>query len=249
MYSPLEQFKVNPIVRLYNEWLDITITNHTVYMLTGVILIIIIYKFSIKDNNKLVKGRWGWLIEKFYREVESIVVGILPGTKGKYIPLGIILFTFILFNNLIGIIPYSYTTTAQFIMTLVMSLSIMIGVTLIGLSIHKFRFLNIFIPSGLNEGKIKLIIPLIFVIEVISYLIRVLSLSVRLSANLLSGHTLLKIVANYGLKYTLSLPLLLILPVSLLSAIFLLEIAVSVIQAYVFTLLTLTYISNVYYTH
>ena len=259
MNSPLEQFQVTPIIRLYNEWIDLTISNHTIYMVIGVIIGIIIYRSSIVMDMRIVRSRWGIMIERFYKEVEGVVIQLLPEVGGRYIPLGIIIFTFILMNNLLGIIPYSYTTTAHFIMTITMSLSIMIGVTIIGISIHKFKFLNIFVPSGLNKGgnhpsgggyfTIRFIIPLIFLIEVISYLIRILSLSVRLSANLLSGHTLLKIVANYGLKFTISLPILLILPISLLSAIFLLEIGVSFIQAYVFSLLTITYISNVHHSH
>ena len=134
-------------------------------------------------------------------------------------------------------------------MTITMSLTIMIGVTLIGLTKHKLKFFYLFVPGGLNKGGLKYLIPFIFLIELVSYLIRVISLSVRLSANLISGHSLLKIIANFGLKYTISLPILMLLPLGLLSLIYLLEIAVSIIQAYVFTLLTTTYIKDTELLH
>lgn len=184
-----------------------------------------------------------------YIKIEEIVKEMIPGEYRRYIPFSIIIFLFILTNNVIGLIPYSFTTTAHFIMTITMSLTIMIGVTIIGITKHKFKFINLFIPQGLNEGFIKFIIPLIFFIEILSYLIRVISLSVRLSANLMSGHTLLKIIANFGLKYSLAFPILLIIPIGLLIAIYLLEIGVAIIQAYVFTLLTTTYIRDTELLH
>lgn len=248
-FSPLEQFKINPIIRIYNNWFDLTISNSTIYLLLGIVLIIIIINYNINNNLLLLKSRWGFMIEKLYLEVEGLVKNVLPLDFKNYLPLTFILFLFILINNLIGLVPYSFTTTSHFIVTLLFSLSIMIGVTLIGISIHKFKFFHLFIPSGLNKGGIKFVIPLIFSIEIISYLIRVISLAVRLTANLLSGHTLLKILANFGLKYTISFPILIILPISLLSCVFLLEIGVSIIQAYVFTLLTITYISDMYKSH
>lgn len=249
MNTPLEQFIINPIIRINNNWVDITITNLTIYLIIAISIIFIIFNITIIKDNKLIKNRWGYLIERLYIEIENILKDMLPKDYIKYIPLTIIIFLFVLINNIIGLIPYSFTTTAHFIMTITMSLTIMIGVTLLGIFKHKHNFIFLFIPSGLNKGGIKFIIPLIFFIEILSYLIRVISLSVRLSANLISGHTLLKIVANFGLKYTISLPILLIFPIALLSAIYLLEIGVAIIQAYVFTLLTTTYIKDTELLH
>lgn len=249
MYSPLEQFIIRPIIRINNNWIDITISNITIYIIIAVSILFTIFNINFKIDNKIIKTKWGYLIEKLYVEIENILKDMLPKDYKKYIPLAIILFLFILTNNLIGLVPYSFTTTAHFIMTITMSLTIMIGVTLIGIFKHKYKFILLFVPSGLNKGGIKFIIPLIFFIEILSYLIRVISLSVRLSANLISGHTLLKIVANFGLKYTISLPILLVFPIALLSAIYLLEIGVAIIQAYVFTLLTTTYIKDTELLH
>lgn len=248
MFSPLEQFLIIPILRINNEWLDLTISNSTLFLIIAISLIIgVFYKYIF--NNILIKNRSGYIIEKLYVEVNNIVKDMIPGEYKRYIPFAIILFLFILSNNLLGLIPYSFTTTSHIIMTLTMSLSIMIGVTLIGLFKHKFKFFTLFLPSGLNQGGVKVLIPLIFFIEIISYLIRVISLSVRLSANLISGHTLLNIIANFGIKYSFSIPILVIIPISFLSAVYLLEIAVALIQAYVFTLLTTTYIKDTELLH
>ncbi|PJF20191.1 ATP synthase F0 subunit a (mitochondrion) [Paramicrosporidium saccamoebae] len=248
MNTPLEQFLIKPIFRIYNNWIDFTITNSTIYLIIGISLILIIFNLAFKDN-KLIKGRWGLVLETTYKKIEEIAKEMIPGEYKRYIPFTIILFLFILTNNLIGLVPYSFTTTAHFIVTITLSLTIMIGVTIIGVVKHKFNFINLFIPQGLNQGFLRLMIPLIFFIEVLSYLMRVISLSVRLAANLLSGHTLLKIIANFGLKYTISFPILLILPLGLLSAIYVLEIGVAIIQAYVFTLLTTTYIKDAELLH
>lgn len=249
MISPLEQFIIKPIVRIYSNWYDLSISNSTIYTFFSIFLIFGLYYITIVKDNKIIKNRWGYSIEILYKKIEEVGKDMLPFVYKKYIPLIINIFLFILLNNVIGLIPYSFTTTAHFIFTLTMSLTIIIGVTFIGFSKHKIYFFKLFIPKGLDKGGVKILIPLIFFIEIISYLIRIISLSVRLTANLMSGHTLLKIVANFGLKYSLSFPLLLIIPISLLSAIFLLEIGVAIIQAYVFTLLTATYIKDTELLH
>lgn len=248
MLSPLEQFTIRPILRIGGEWWDLSITNSTLYIAIAIAIIIGLISINM-NNSRLLKNRYAYMIEVLYTQVEGIIKEMIPGIYTKYIPLITGLFLFILVNNIIGLIPYSFTTTAHIVMTMTMSIAIMVGVTLIGITKHKFSFIQLFIPQGLNEGLVKLLIPLIFSIEVVSYLIRVVSLSVRLTANLMSGHTLLKILANFGLKYTLFFPILLILPVSLLSAIYILEIGVAVIQAYVFTLLTATYIKDTELLH
>lgn len=240
MYSPLEQFTLLPIFRIYNNWLDFSITNSTIMAIIGYIVLLSIFTLW-KKNRKIIKNRYEILIEETYKKIEELTKEMLPGLYKKYIPLIINLFLVIMISNVLGLIPYSFTITAQFIVSLTFSLSIIIGVTLLGIFKHKFKFILLFVPKGLNQGYIKLLIPLIFFIEIVSYLIRIISLSVRLSANLISGHTLLKILASFGYKLP---PIFYLLPVLFLSCIFILEIAVAFIQSYVFTLLTLTYIKD-----
>lgn len=250
MRNPLEQFKITPIIRIYNEWIDITITNSTIMLLISVLTIIIITSSGF-NNNKIIVNKWERVFELIYKGVQEIVKSIIPGRENeKYIPLIINIFLFILLNNILGLIPYSFTTTSHMAITLTISLTIIIGVTFIGFKKYSIGFLKIFIPSGLNKGKIKYMIPLIFIIELISYLTRIISLSVRLTANMMSGHTLLKIIANFGLQYTNFYPyFFVIIPLFLLIPVILLELGVAIIQAYVFTMLTASYIKDAELLH
>lgn len=249
MYSPLEQFKIVSFLRIFNNWVDLSITNSSFFLFFSLLAIISLISGSAR-NNKIISNKINYIFEILYTKVEEIVSDIIGKRFNNYIPFAISLFLFIAFSNLIGLVPYSFTTTSHIIITLTMSLTIIIGITIIGFMRHSIRFFTLFVPSGLNQGATKFILPLIVFIEIISYLSRIISLSIRLSANLTSGHTLLKILANFGLKYTFFYPyILLILPIGVLSLLFILEIGVSLIQAYVFTLLTLTYIKDVELLH
>jgi ATP synthase subunit 6 len=253
--SVLEQFRINPLLRIYNNYMDLTITNSTIYILISIILIYIMMKISLLaiKSRIIINNNLFTLIKISFIKTESIIIDLMnnPIIASKYIPFLLTLFLFILFNNFLGLIPYSFTTTSHIILTLFFSLSIMIATTYIGIKKHNLiKFLGMFIPKGLNEGKIKYLIPLIFIIELISYLFRIISLSVRLTANLLSGHTLIKILSSFGLKYTFFKPyVLLLIPILILFFLFILEFAVSLIQAYVFTLLTTIYIKDAELLH
>jgi ATP synthase subunit 6 len=237
IYSPLEEFNIYDIIRNNNKLYDLTISNMTIFIIINITIIL----YIIYRNRKIKNNKWNIVIRLIYTKLEEMNKDFLSFTK--FIPFIFYLFIFILINNLIGIIPYSFTTTSHFIITTTMSLSIIIGITIIGIYKHSIKFLNLFIPSGLT---IKAIIPLIFIIEIISYLSRIVSLSVRLSTNMISGHILLHLIASFGIL----LPLLFyFIPIISLFPFFILEIGVCVIQAYVFTLLTISYIKDVYYLH
>lgn len=248
MYNPLEQFTITPLIRIYNDWIDFTISNSTIMLLISVLSILFL---TSTINNNILGNKWSRFIELAYISLQDIVTSMLPGRKNeKYIPLIINIFFFILLNNLIGLIPYSFTTTSHIAITLTFSLSIIIGVTFLGFKKHSIGFFRLFIPSGLNKGFIKFLIPLIFIIELISYLTRIISLSVRLTANMMSGHTLLKIIANFGLQYTFFYPYFFVLiPFLILLPVVILELGVAIIQAYVFTMLTASYIKDAELLH
>lgn len=250
MYNPLEQFTITPLIRIYNDWIDLTITNSTIMLLISVFAIFLITSSQLFCHNIIV-NKWERFVEVLYLKIEEITTSMLSGKSNeKYIPLIINIFLFILLNNLIGLIPYSFTTTSHMAITLTLSLSIIIGVTFIGFKKHSIGFFNLFIPSGLNKGFIRILIPLIFVIEIISYLTRIISLSVRLTANMMSGHTLLKIIANFGLQYTYFSPYVFVLiPLLILIPVVILELGVAIIQAYVFTMLTVSYIKDAELLH
>ena len=250
MYNPLEQFTITPLIRIYNDWIDFSITNSTIMLLISVFSIFLLTTNAL-FNNKIIVNKWQRFIELSYKALQEIVVSILPGKSNeKYIPLIINIFYFILLNNIIGLIPYSFTTTSHMAITLTLSLAIIIGVTFIGFKKHSLGFFNLFLPSGLNKGFIRILIPLIFLIEFISYFTRIISLSVRLTANMMSGHTLLKIIANFGLQYTSFYPYVFVLiPLLILIPVVILELGVAIIQAYVFTMLTASYIKDAELLH
>lgn len=232
MYSPLEQFKVEGYLMNY---FNILISNHNIYLLISSILLIIILEMTFLKK-KIIQNRVKTILLNLWMNINTAF------DYNKYKPFLFSLFLFILINNLFGLIPYSFATTSQLIFTFTLSITIWISVTLIGLFKHGFSFFTLFIPSGVPS----LLLPFIFLIEIVSYLSRILSLAVRLSCNIISGHCLLTILSSLGLLLP---PFLLFFPILFLTGIFILELAVSFIQAYVFTLLTLTYIKDVEYLH
>jgi F-type H+-transporting ATPase subunit a len=171
------------------------------------------------------------------------------GNEGRpYFPVIFTLFMFVLFSNLLGLIPYSYTTTSQIVVTFALALAIFVGVTLIALVKHGFHFFSFFVPSGAP----KALIPFLVVIEVISYFVRPVSLSVRLFANMLAGHTMLKVFAGLAVMIASAggvaaagsvLPLIAIIGLTGL------EVLVAVLQAYVFTILTCMYLNDALHLH
>src|SRR5216684_3154078 len=158
------------------------------------------------------------------------------------------LFFFILIVNLTGNIPYSYTITTSVIVTIGLSFTILTGVTILGLYLHKLNFFSYFVPSGTPLA----LVPLLVVIETVSYLARALSLGIRLFANMVAGHSLLKILSTFLYQMFSSsyiFALLTLLPFALFLALCGLEVAVSIIQAYVFVLLVMSYIKDAIYLH
>lgn len=236
MKSPLEQFSIKNIIILKNDWIDISISNSNILMILSISIIIIIMKLN--NNDLLVSNKISYVINKMIGFIVGLIMEVLTVKGNKYLPWLLTLFMFILMNNLLGLIPYSFTTTSQIIITTVLSTTIMIGVTIIGLKNLKLKFFKLFIPSGIPIG----IIPLIFIIELISYLSRIISLSVRLSANMISGHTILSIISTFGYKLSLIPQIIILLPI--IGLIYILEIGVGIIQAYVFIILTATYIKD-----
>lgn len=243
--NPLEQFKLKVIYRVHNKYLDLSLTNSSIIIILSVLIIIILLNNS--NNNKIINNKWEIIIENIYNKIDTMVKEMIG--KSKYLPLIFTLFFFILTNNILGLIPYSFTTTSHLIINLTMSLSIIIGITLIGIYKHSYKFFNLFIPSGLSKGPTKFLIPLIFLIEFISYLSRIISLSVRLTANMLSGHIMLNLIASFGYKLILFVPFLFFVPITILFPFILLELGIAFIQSYVFVVLTCAYLKDVEHLH
>ncbi|MGB2209061.1 MAG: F0F1 ATP synthase subunit A, partial [Candidatus Puniceispirillaceae bacterium] len=180
MHSPVEQFTIKVLFALNLFGYDISFTNSALFMVLAIAVSCGFLVFAMRPAS-IVPGRMQGLAEMMYEFVAEMVRSNVGNEGRPYFPFIFTLFMFILFSNLLGLIPYSYTVTSQIVVTFAMALFIFIGVTIIAVVKHGFHFFSFFIPSGAP----KALLPLIFVIEVISYFIRPVSLSVRLFANML----------------------------------------------------------------
>ncbi|MFB3135598.1 MAG: F0F1 ATP synthase subunit A, partial [Rhodospirillales bacterium] len=192
--------------------------------------------------HRLVPGRWQSMAELSYEFIASMVRENV-GTEGRpYFPFIFSLFMFILFANLIGLVPYSFTFTSHIIVTFAMAITVFLGVTVIGIIRHGLRFFTLFLPSGVPMVMAPLLIP----IEIVSYLSRPVSLSIRLFANMMAGHTMLKVFAGFVV------PLGILggwAPLAVDVALTGFEFLVAVLQAYVFTILTCLYLNDAINLH
>jgi len=250
--SPLEQFEILPLLSFNLGVIDLSITNQTV-----ILSLILFFVFSLffgvvksSDNTLLiVPNRYQIVLEFMYNLVLSMVTDNIHGKKNQlFFPLIFVIFFFIVGSNLIGLIPYSFTVTSHFLVTLSLSLSIFIGMNIICVKTHKLEFFSLFLPSGTSVALAFLLVP----VELISYIFKPLSLAIRLFCNMMAGHTLLKVFAGFswslmsftGIVFTLHyLPLLILVPL------FGLEFGVAVIQAFVFSLLTCIYLNDAINLH
>lgn len=232
MFSPLEQFSIINYLNLNLKYIDLTINNSIIYLFISVLLIFFFHKLLL--NNLVVLNLFSYPFYQFYFLLQKQFLDVLTIKANHYYSLVNNLFIFLLFNNIIGLIPYSFTTTSQIIITFLFSSTIIIGITFIGIINHNWKFIYLFIPSGIPI----FILPLIFLIEIISYLSRILSLSIRLTANMVSGHILFSIISSFSYKlgYVVFVPILFIF--------YFLELGVAIIQSFVFAILTATYIKD-----
>ncbi len=245
--SPLEQFEIVTILPLSIFGLNFSLTNSSLFLLLALILILSVFTFSFYKHS-LVPNRWQSVSETFY-EVTSNMVQENLGRKGQqYFPFIFTLHILILICNLIGMVPYTFTVTSHIAFTFSLALSIFVGINIIGIQTHGFKFFNLFLPKGVPLP----ILPLLVTIEFISYIIKVFTLSIRLFANMTSGHTLLKIIAGFAWTMLSAGGLLAffhLIPLGLLLALVGLELGISALQAYVFTLLTCIYLNDVLDMH
>jgi len=227
--DPISQFTINRFV----DWGAFSFTNSALFALIAVAAITILFLIA---PAKLVPNRLQAATENLYGVVDNMTHEVLHDNAHAFLPLVMTLFLFILFCNVIGLIPYSFTVTSHIIVTLALALMVFIGATIIGFWKNGFRYLKLFVPSGVP----LLLMPLVVLIEVVSYFIRPLSLSIRLFANMMAGHMMLKVMAGFCimLGYFFFLPLLAMVGLTGL------ELLVAALQAYVFALLTCMYLND-----
>ena len=244
--SPLDQFEVRDLLSINANLLGnfhLSLTNIGLYLTIGIFLILT-YSLLATNNNKIIPNNWSISQESMFATVHSIVVSQLNPTKGQlYFPFIYALFIFILANNLIGLVPYSFASTSHFILTFSMSFTVVLGATFLGFQRHGLKFFSLFVPSGCPLA----LLPLLVLIEFISYLSRNVSLGLRLAANILSGHMLLSILSGFTYNIMTSgiiFFFLGLIPLAFIIAFSGLELAIAFIQAQVFVVLTCSYIKD-----
>ena len=240
MASPVEQFKLKSLVPFELGGVDLSYTTASLWMSITLVCVTAFLTLSMRGG-KLVPGRWQSMAEMSYEFIANMIRENVGAEGRKYFPFIFTLFMFILVGNLVGMIPFAYTFTSQIIVTFAMAATIFIGVTVIGLVRHGLHFFSLFVPSGTP----LILAPLLIPIEVISYFVRPVSLSVRLFANMMAGHTMMKVFGGF----TVLLGVLGVAPIILLVALTGFEIMVAVLQAYVFTVLTCLYLNDAIHLH
>jgi F-type H+-transporting ATPase subunit a len=246
IYSPLDQFEIVNLISLTSPFLGnirLGLYNISFYLAIAVTLILVLNIFTT-NYNKIISSLWSISQESIYATLHSIVTNQINALKGQiYFPFIYTLFIFILINNLIGMIPYSFASTSHFVLTFSLSFSIVLGATILGFQKHGLKFFSLFVPAGCPLA----LLPLLVLIEFISYLSRNVSLGLRLGANILSGHMLLNILAGFTYNIMTSGFVFFffgLVPLAFIIAFSGLELAIAFIQAQVFVVLTSSYIKD-----
>ncbi len=249
-HSPLTQFEIHTIVEMprLGEY-NIDFTNSSAFMVMAVVAIFAFMHLGM-SRRALVPGRWQSMAEMTYEFVAGMVRDTV-GTQGRqFFPLIFSVFLFVFFLNLLGMVPFSFTVTSHIIVTFALAALIFLGVTMV--AIYKQGvggFLAHFLPSGTPWWMA----PIIYVIEVISYLARPCSLSIRLAANMMAGHTILKVVAGFVIAMLGAESILIktgsVVPFGFMVILTAFEFLVAFLQAYIFTILSCVYLSDALHEH
>lgn len=244
--SPLDQFEIRNLLSLDAPILanmHLSLTNIGLYLTVGTFLILSLNVLAT-NYNKIISNKWSISQESLYATIHSIVINQINARAGQiYFPFIYTLFVFILINNLIGMVPYSFASTSHFILTFSLSFTIILGATILGFQKHGLEFFSLLVPAGCPLG----LLPLLVLIEFISYLARNISLGLRLAANILSGHMLLNILAGFTYNIMTSgfiFFFLGLIPLAFIIAFSGLELGIAFIQAQVFVVLTSSYVKD-----
>lgn len=250
--APLEQFQILLLIPLKFSSLDFSITNFlliNLLCLFSIVFIIYCNNLNFESGNYkensfyLISNSWQKSLEILTEISAQLVNDIITSNKDKYFPLISVLLNYILLSNLIGLVPYSFTTTSHLIITFTLSFSIFIGINIITIQKYKMKTFSLFLPANTTFFLALLLIP----IEFVSYIAKPISLGVRLFINLMAGHSLLKVIVGFSWSMLLLENFTsfgLVVPMIVLVILFGLELGVALIQAYVFVILTCIYIQD-----
>jgi F-type H+-transporting ATPase subunit a len=252
--SPLDQFSIHPILDLHMGNYYFSFTNSSLFMLLTLgLVLLLLFVITKKGGGKLVPNAWQSLVELIYDFVLNLVNeqigGISGNVKQKFFPCILVTFTFLLFCNLQGMIPFSFTVTSHFLITLALSFSIFIGITIVGFQRHGLHFFSFLLPAGVPLP----LAPFLVLLELISYCFRALSLGIRLFANMMAGHSLVKILSGFAWTMLFLNNIFYFIgdlgPLFIVLALTGLELGVAILQAYVFTILICIYLNDAINLH
>jgi F-type H+-transporting ATPase subunit a len=232
--DPIHQFVINRIIPLDVGGIDISFTNSALWAVIATICASLLFMLAPRE---LVPTRLQSVAESIYEVIDNMTHEVLHDNARTYFPFVLTLFVFILFANVLGLIPYSFTVTSHIVITLALALVVFVGATIIGFIRNGFGYLKLFVPSGVPA----LLLPLVVLIEIVSYFIRPMSLSIRLFANMMAGHMMLKVMAGFVVMLGVTAGW---LPLAAMVGLMGLELLVAALQAYVFALLTCMYLND-----
>jgi F-type H+-transporting ATPase subunit a len=245
--GPMEQFQIKPLAHFSLGGLDLSFSNASLWMVIA-IAAVSLFLIGGMARAAMVPGRWQSMAELSYEFIANTVRQNAGEAGMKFFPLIFTLFMFVLFCNLLGLLPYSFTVTSHIIVTFALALLVFLTVIAVGIMRHGLHFFSLFVPGGVPGWLLPLIVP----IEVISFLTRPISLSVRLFANMLAGHTMLKVFALFVVSLGTAGGVLsagAVLPLLGIVAVTALEVLVAGLQAYVFAVLTSIYLNDAINLH
>ena len=255
IFSPLEQFQILPFYTFVYNNFDFSLTNAALINLIGFFGFGGLLYFASSNKNCFntpsffyIPGPWQIVIESIYEMLSQLVFDLISAGSEKYFPFLTVIFSFILFSNVIGLIPYSFTITSHLIITFTLSFSIFIGLNIISYNRHGIHMFSLFLPANTTFFLALLLVP----IEFISYIAKPISLGVRLFINLMAGHSLLKVIVGFAwsmLLFENIQAISFLIPLFILVLLMGLELAVALIQTYVFITLTCIYINEAEVLH
>ncbi|WP_041793658.1 F0F1 ATP synthase subunit A [Pararhodospirillum photometricum] len=241
MASPVEQFAIKPLVPIHVAGLDLSFTNSSLMMVAAVALSGAFFWFATARRT-VVPGRLQSVAELMYEFIANMIRDNVGKEGMKYFPYIFTLFVFVFLGNMIGMLPYSFTFTSHIAVTAGLAIAVFVVVTIIGFARHGTHYLRMFFPHGAPLATAPILIP----IELISYLSRPFSLSVRLFANMTVGHIMLKVLAGFVVALGIVGGL---VPFAVVLGITVLEFFIAALQAYVFTILTCIYLNDAINMH
>lgn len=243
-HSPMQQFEIRPLVDIHVGGLNVSFTQSALMMVIAVVLVTAFLTLSVRSR-ALVPGRWQSMAEVMYEFVGGMLRDNVGQAGRPYFPFIFTLFMFILFGNLLGLVPGGFAFTSHVVVTFAMAAVVFIGVTIIGFARHGLHFLRMFFPHGAPLATAVILIP----IELISYFSRPFSLAVRLFANMTVGHIILTVMGGFVVSLGTFYYLPGVVPFAFLVGVTVLELGIAMLQAYVFTILSCIYLHDAIHMH